>query len=101
MRCIVHCMDPNACPLCGGWLFANRTCRCGWPKKKARKPGLRIIAPTIVVGKTCKTLGCGGAAGVGQLCWRHYRQLRKRVPADRNKGLGCYRGMAYREVRGM
>jgi hypothetical protein len=86
-------MDPNACPQCGARLFANRTCRCGWPKKKARKAGPRIIAATLVGDKTCRTLGCGGAAGVGQLCWRHYRQLRKEIPADRGKGLGLYRGM--------
>jgi hypothetical protein len=26
-------------------------------------------------------------------CWRHYRRLREREPADRRKGCGCYRGL--------
>ena len=49
-RCIVRCMDPNACPLCGAWLFANRCCRCGWPKAKGRKPRLKS-APRNCCGR--------------------------------------------------
>ena len=43
--------------------------------------------------KTCDIPGCSTPASVGKLCWRHYRQLRKQVSADRSKGLGLYRGM--------
>ena len=93
MRCIVSGMDTNSCIRCGGRLFANRTCRCGWPKRKARKPRIRVMASTSAVGRTCKISGCGGPVSVGQLCWSHYRQLRKQVPADRGKGLGLYRGI--------
>src|SRR5215469_7474751 len=46
-------MDPNACPQCGARLCANRTCRCGWPKAKARKRRLRVLAAILEVGKTC------------------------------------------------
>jgi hypothetical protein len=93
MRCIVRCMDTNACPRCGGRLLANRTCGCGWPKAKARNLHTQITVLSFVSLKTCGILGCGGRVRVGQLCWSHYGQLRKQVPADRSKGLGLYRGM--------
>src|SRR5215467_4449390 len=92
-------MDPNACPLCGGWLFANKTCRCGWPKVKAREPRLRMLPATLVVGKTCGVPGCGGPVAARGLCWSHYRQLRKQVPGDRGKGLGCYRGRSRKVIQ--
>jgi len=98
MRCIVPSMDPNACPRCGARLFANRSCRCGWPKAKARKPRLRVLPAIVAVGKTCSVPGCSWPVAAKRLCWRHYRQLRKQVPADRRKGLGCYRGMPWKLI---
>lgn len=86
-------MDSNACPVCGQRLFANRNCRCGWPKTKARKRRTRGSVLPFASFKTCGILGCDGPARVGQLCWSHYRWLRKQVPPDRRKGLGLYRGM--------
>src|SRR5215469_3714596 len=89
-------MEPNACPQCGARLCANRTCRCGWPKAKARKRRLRVLAAILEVGKTCSVAGCGWPVAAQSLCWLHYRQLRKRVPAERGKGLGLYRGMPWK-----
>jgi len=43
MRCIVPGVDANACPRCGGWLFANGTCRCGWLARFYR--GGRLLTP--------------------------------------------------------
>jgi len=65
----------------------------GWPQVKARTAQVRLPALNSTSGPTCDILGCGQPASVGKLCWWHYRQLRKKVPADRGKGLGCYRGM--------
>jgi hypothetical protein len=86
-------MDTNVCPRCGRWLFADRTCRCGWPKVKARLQQVRVPVLRRPTDRRCAAFGCEGPARVGKLCWRHYRQLRKQVPANRRKGLGCYRGM--------
>ena len=101
INCAVYslAMDPNACPQCGAWLFANRTCRCGWPKAKARKPRLRMLPVTLAVGKTCCVPGCGWPVAAKGLCWRHYRQLRKQIPPDRRKGLGCYKGLPRKLIR--
>src|SRR5215469_16449012 len=98
MRCIVPRMDTNACPRCGGRLFANGTCGCGWPKAKARELRLRLPA-TLAVGKTCSVPGCSWPVAAKDLCWRHYRQLRKQVSADRGRGLGCYRGRSRKVIQ--
>jgi hypothetical protein len=99
MLCIVLSMDPNACSRCGRPLFANRTCRCGWPEAKARTTRMRVAMLRPRSGKNCDVLACRSLADVGKLCWRHYRHLRKQVPADRKKGLGCYRGMPRKLIR--
>jgi hypothetical protein len=57
MRCIVRCMDPNACPLCGGWLFANRTCRCGWPKNDSRELAVSPTPSSLTNLKRCRKCG--------------------------------------------
>jgi len=92
-------MDPNACPRCGRWLSADRTCRCGCPEAKARTPRIRVSTLRPRASKICDALDCRSPADAGKLCWRHYRQLRKQVPADLRKGLGCYRGMPRKLIR--
>ena len=75
-------------------MFANRTCRCGWPKAKAITPRVRTDASSIATGKSCTILGCfRPPIAAKDRCWPHYRRLREREPADRGKGCGCYRGL--------
>jgi hypothetical protein len=63
----------------------------------------RLPTMRMVVGQAsdrrCAPSGCEGPARVGKLCWRHYRYLRKKVPADRAKGLGCYRDLPLKIIR--
>jgi hypothetical protein len=56
-------MDPNACPVCGGWLFANRTCRCGWPKSESLKRDASPPSSLLTGHKRCRH--CGGEKPLG------------------------------------
>jgi len=54
VQCIVASMDPNACPLCGGRLFANGVCRCGWPKSDGDHRVLTLPASLTTGQKRCR-----------------------------------------------
>lgn len=51
-------------------------------------------ARAAALGKCCEVWGClNPYLAARGLCWSHYRVQLKRLPADPQKGLGCYRGL--------
>ena len=97
-------MDPNGCPQCGARLFANKTCRCGWPKANALKPRVRMTASTFLAGTTCNSLTSGSPVSVGQPNWSNHRQSlyeERRARAIRQLGRrGGIRTLVHRQQDG-
>jgi len=87
----------TSCPYCGKPARANGSAwRCDYCQKRGTTKLLRQPRFPRLAGlgeRQCRIIGCGRPLVVKELCRPHYRELRKRVPADRRKGLACYRGM--------
>ena len=99
----VNGLRPN-CPRCGWWLCADRTCRCGWPKAKARRQRTCVLigpaASSAASGKSCAAPGCFNPyLAARELCWSHYRKKLKQVARNPGRGLGCYRGLPRKLIR--